>query len=123
MTDKRLLICDDEPAVGRLLRAVAEPLGYDVLITTGGGELQSRIDGFAPTMIILDMVMPDLDGNEIIGWLARRGTTARLVVMSGYHADYAEHAKVLAEYKGLGPVMTLQKPIDIALLRSVLTQP
>lgn len=120
MADKRLLICDDEPAVGRLLKAIAEPLGFEVLVTTGGAELQRVIDAFRPTVIMLDMVMPDLDGNEIIGWLAAHGSSARLIVMSGYHPDYADHAKTLAEFKGLGPVTTLRKPIDIAVLRSVL---
>jgi len=119
---KRLLICDDEPAVGRLLKAIAEPLGYEVLMTTGGAELQRTIDAFAPTVIMLDMVMPGLDGNEVIAWLAEHGSAARLIVMSGYHPDYADHAKILAEYKGLGPVTTLRKPIDIALLRSVLME-
>jgi CheY-like chemotaxis protein len=122
MGAKRVLICDDEPAVGRLVKAIAEPLGYEVTVVTGGEELQHAYEPFAPTMIILDMVMPGIDGNEVIAWLAKRGCTARLVVMTGYHPDYADHAKILAEYKGLGPVKTLHKPIDIRTLRSVLKE-
>jgi CheY-like chemotaxis protein len=120
VSGKRLLVCDDEPAVGRLVRHVAEPLGYAVETTESGEALIQAFDRFKPTLVLLDMVMPGLDGNEVIGWLAGRGTPVRLMVMSGYHSDYANHAKVLAEYKGLGPVVALNKPIDIKDLRRAL---
>lgn len=120
MADKRLLICDDEPAVGRLVRHVAEPLGFAVETTESGRELIAAFDRFRPTLIVLDMVMPGLDGNEVTGWLAERRAATRLVIITGYHPDYVYHAKVLAEYKGLGPVVTLRKPIDLADLRAAL---
>jgi CheY-like chemotaxis protein len=113
MPEKRLLVCDDEAAVGRFVQNVAAPLGYDVRITTSGEELIRIYNDFRPTIILLDMVMPDMDGNEVIMWLANRGCTARLIIMTGYHPDYAGHAKILANYKGLGPVMTLDKPFGV----------
>lgn len=121
MSEKRLLVCDDEPAVGRFIENVAESLGYDVCITTSGEMLMEVYDGFRPTTILLDMVMPGVDGNEVIAWLAKRGCSARLVIMTGYHADYADHAKILADYKGLGPAITVRKPFGITELRTALT--
>ena len=50
-----------------------------------------------------------MDGNEIVLWLAKQKCTARLVIITGYTPDYATHAKVLAEYKGIRPVTTLQQ--------------
>jgi hypothetical protein len=38
----------------------------------------------------------------------------------GFTSDYATHAKVLAEYKGMRPVIALSKPIDVSELRAVL---
>src|SRR5512132_3463218 len=38
----------------------------------------------------------------------------------GYTSDYAAHAKVLAMYKGLGPVKTLHKPVEVGALRAAL---
>lgn len=122
MTEQRLLICDDEPAVGRLVRHIAEPMGYEVETAESGEELIRAFDRFRPTLIFLDMVMPGLDGNEVIGWLAERRAAVRLVIMTGYHPDYVKHAKVLAEYKGLGPVLTLRKPIDLTDLRAALAR-
>lgn len=66
MTERRLLVCDDEPAFGRYVRNVAEDMGYVVAVTASGQELMSSYEDFKPTTIILDMVMPGLDGNEII---------------------------------------------------------
>jgi CheY-like chemotaxis protein len=113
MSEKRLLVCDDEAAVGRFVQNVAVALGYEVRITTSGDELMRVYNDFRPTIILLDMVMPDVDGNEVIMWLANQGCTARLIIMTGYHPDYASHAKILASYKGLGPVMTLDKPFGV----------
>ena len=61
-----------------------------------------------------------MDGNEIVLWLAQQKCTARLIIITGYTPDYAAHAKVLAEYKGIRPVTTLYKPIEVSELRAVL---
>ena len=120
MQDKRLLICDDEAAFGRFVQNVAEDLGYEVRVTTDGRAFIEAYKSFKPTMIILDMIMPGMDGNEIVLWLAQQKCTARLIIITGYTPDYAAHAKVLAEYKGLRPVTTLYKPIEVSELRAVL---
>jgi CheY-like chemotaxis protein len=118
--DLRLLICDDEPAFGRFVKAVAEELGYAVRVTTEGAAFMEAYGSFQPTTIVLDMIMPGMDGNELVLWLAQQQSTARLIIITGYTPDYAAHAKVLAEYKGLRPVTTLHKPVDISTLRAVL---
>ena len=120
MSEKRLLICDDEPAFGRFVKNVAEELGYAVRVTTDSDGFIEAYDSFEPTMIVLDMIMPGMDGNELVLWLAKRKCTARVVIITGYTPDYATHAKILAEFKGLGPVTTLHKPVEISQLRAVL---
>ena len=72
MQDKRLLICDDEPAFGRFVQNVAEDLGYAVGVTTEGHAFIETYDSFKPTTIILDMIMPGMDGNELMLSLAKR---------------------------------------------------
>ncbi|MFO1126869.1 MAG: response regulator [Rhodospirillales bacterium] len=118
---QRLLICDDEPAFGRFVQNVAEQLGFEVLVTTEGSAFIEAYEIFHPTMIVLDMIMPGMDGNELVVWLAQRQCTARLIIITGYTPDYATHAKILAEFKGLGPVTTLYKPVELNRLRAVLT--
>jgi CheY-like chemotaxis protein len=120
MADKRLLVCDDEIAVGRFVRNVMEPLGFDVRLTTSGEEFIACYDEFQPTAILLDMVMPGMDGNEVIMWLAQHGCGARLIIMTGYHPQYADHARILAQYRGLESSATLHKPFGIEHLLSAL---
>ena len=58
-------------------------------MTTDGQQFIEAYDGFKPTTIILDMIMPGMDGNEIVLWLAQQKCTARLIIITGYTADYA----------------------------------
>ena len=118
--DRRLLICDDEPAFGRFVKNVAEQLGYALCLTTDGNEFIEAYHSFKPTTVILDMIIPGMDGNELVLWLAQQRSSARLIIITGFTPDYAEHAKVLAEYKGPRPVITLHKPVELSELRAAL---
>ncbi len=120
MIAKRMLICDDEAAFGRFVQNVAEDMGYQVEVTTDGRRFIQAYHELQPSTIILDMVMPGMDGNELILWLAEQQSPAELIIMTGYAQDYAAHAEVLAKVKGLRPIATMRKPVDIAELRAVL---
>jgi FixJ family two-component response regulator len=89
-------------------------------VTSDGHPFIEAYGSFKPMTIVLDMIMPGLDGNEIILWLAQQNSTARLIIITGYTADHVAHAKMLAEYRGLRPVTTLHKPIEGSELGAVL---
>ena len=72
-------------------------------------------------MIVMDMVMPEMDGNELVLWLVEQRYAANLIIITGYNPDYAKDARLLAEFKGLRSVITLTKPIRVARLREALT--
>jgi CheY-like chemotaxis protein len=116
----RLLICDDEERFGRFVQRVALDLGFEVEVTNSAADFIAVYDSFRPTVIVLDMIMPDMDGNELILWLAQRHCPADLIICTGYNPDYATNAKILAEFKGLKSVTTLRKPVSVALLRQAL---
>lgn len=121
MNEKRLLIVDDEPAFGEFVRQVALTLGYAVQVTTDGKAFQEGYPDFQPTTIMLDMVMPDMDGNELLLWLLQQGYADNLIITTGYNPDYASDAKTLAEFNGLRTVTTLVKPFSLARLRALLS--
>jgi CheY-like chemotaxis protein len=116
----RLLICDDEERFGRFVQRVAMDLDFEVQVTSSADEFIAIYDDFEPTVIVLDMIMPDMDGNELILWLAQRRSPADLIICTGYNPDYATNAKILAEFKGLKSVTTLRKPVSVAVLRQAL---
>ena len=121
MTDKRLLVVDDEPEFGEFVRKVATDLGYEVRVTTNGKAFQAAYHELQPTTVVLDMVMPGMDGNEVVLWLMQQHYTANLIIITGYSPDYATDARRLAEFKGLRSVTMLTKPIRLAKLREVLS--
>lgn len=122
MNPKRLLIIDDEPGFGEFVRQVALALDYEVTVTTHGQAFQKCYAEVQPTLIILDMIMPDIDGNELLLWALQQGYTSDLIITTGYGADYAQDAKTLAEFMGLRTVTTLVKPITLPQLRAALNR-
>lgn len=120
MGRRRLLVVDDEPRFATFVGRVAEPLGYTVEITTHGRDFQAAYRREPPDVVIIDMVMPDIDGNELVLWLVDQRCAADIIIITGYHPDYAVNARLLAELKGLRSVATLSKPVNVARLREAL---
>jgi DNA-binding NtrC family response regulator len=120
MTAKRLLIVDDEPAFLSLVRRVAERVGYEVETVTHGRDFKKAYMRVNPTVIILDMVMPDIDGTELVEWLAERQCLAQIIIISGFTPIYANTAAALGEAKGLLSISRLAKPVSLAALTATL---
>lgn len=118
---KRLLVIDDEPAFGSFVKEVAEGLGYDVRVTAKADEFADIYETFDPTVIVLDVVMPEVDGIELVQWLAQEKCKAKIVIVTGYNPHYADAAKRLVSAGDLPSVMTLTKPVSLADLRATLS--
>lgn len=118
---KRLLVIDDEPAFGSFVKEVAEGMGYDVRVTAKADEFADTYETFDPTVIVLDVVMPEVDGIELVQWLAQEKCKAKIVIVTGYNPHYADAAKRLVSAGDLPSVMTLTKPVSLADLRAALS--
>jgi CheY-like chemotaxis protein len=121
MSDRRLLVCDDETDFGEFVRAVAEPMGYEVQIVTRSARFSDAYEKFHPSVVLLDMVMPEMDGTEVIRWLSSRAAWAtRIIIATGFTPKYAEMARLIAEANGLLHVSTIAKPVGVEALRGAL---
>lgn len=118
---KRLLVMDDEAAFARFVRRIAEGEGYEVEVLTLPREFAATFERFDPNVVILDVVMPEIDGIELIRWLIAREAHIKLIVMTGFNPMYATMGAVLAEAHGLMEVTSVVKPIGVADLRKLLT--
>lgn len=92
---------DDNPELGEIVRFVAEELGYTVRVTTHGEDFMQLFDSFNPTTVIIAIVMPNIDGIELIKWLHERKCSARILVTPGLNDRYAKIAKTLGDALGL----------------------
>jgi len=77
----RILVVDDLPVNVRLLEAVLVPRGYEVLSANDGEGALEFIESAAPDLVLLDVVMPGLDGYTVCRMIRERQETAMLPVI------------------------------------------
>lgn len=106
----RLLIIDDEPAVGTFLGRVARRSGYEAIVTADASDFKQRVRPWRPALIILDLGMPETDGIEMLRFLADERATARILIVSGFDE------KSSMPRSGLVPRATLTWPACCASL-------
>ncbi len=121
MSNDRLLVVDDEGEFGTYVAKVAEDLGYATRVALGGREFQKVFEEFAPTHVVIDIVMPDMDGIELVRWLVEIGASCRVILVSAYNPVYAKMAKTLAEDLGHLEVAYEAKPVRLKRLRELLS--
>lgn len=115
----RILLIDDDRVVGEIVSALARAMGLPCDVTRTPEEFFDRI-GSDTSVILLDLVMPEMDGIEILRLLGERNCKARIILMSGINIRVIETAKKLALSLGLSVVGHLQKPFPIAQLQELL---
>ena len=102
-----VLIVDDDAKIRSLLRSVLETAGYSVQDTADGNQALARIMQKAPDVVLTDIVMPDMEGIELIKRMRKIAGGLHIIAMSGASAGYLQAARFL------GADATIQKPIVI----------
>ena len=123
LTDgNRLLVVDDQPDILDFVGQVAEAIGFKVRLANNAQEFRDSLHEFKPTLLILDLQMPQTDGVELIRELGKLGTRAAILISSGMDQRVLASAEQLGVAHGLTMAGILQKPIMLADLEAVLTQ-
>jgi two-component system, OmpR family, response regulator MprA len=84
----KILVVDDERAVRDSLRRALELEGYDVQLAADGGEAIERLaaDNGQPDAVVLDVLMPGMDGIEVCRHLRRTGNTTPVLMLTARDA-------------------------------------
>jgi len=107
----RVLIVDDEPDVLLLLRIELEAEGYETLLAADGETAIKRIVEERPDIVLLDVMMPVIDGWGVLQRLAESGSGTRVIVLSAKANDSdVTHALELGAHE------YVTKPFDAAAL-------
>jgi two-component system response regulator MprA len=101
-----ILVVDDEPDLRDLVVLTLTDEGYDVGVASNGREALERVAERRPDLILLDMMMPVMDGRAVCNALRANGGLPRVVVMTA-----ADHVSQCA--REVGAVGWLAKPFDI----------
>ena len=87
-TQPLVLVADDEPRITKLVSIVLSDEGFRVVTASGGEEALRKAEEIRPDIVLLDIVMPDLDGIEVMRQLReRRPVAVILLTAKGSTAD------------------------------------
>ncbi len=122
MTGPALYIVDDESDMGSFVSDVAEDMGFETKSVTSAKELMALVEDRLPSGIVMDVVMPDMDGIELVQWLGKRGYLVPIILMSGFDSQYINVAESLGTHHGAMIAGSLRKPFTASELELHLNQ-
>src|ERR1700674_4415078 len=132
---RRILVVDDDPMVATTVQRVLRPEGYEVEVALGGAAALEQARAHRPDLVVLDLMMPGIDGLEVCRQLradtnlpilmltARGGTADRVRGLDTGADDYLvkpfAYAELLARVRALlrrvAPPSTMLRYADVSL--------
>jgi CheY-like chemotaxis protein len=104
-----ILVADDEAAIVSLMQKWLTQAGHNVICVADGAEAVRVLKSNAFDLVITDVVMPEIDGLEVIGALKKAQPSARILAISG-GGKYVQGSDCLKMAKGLGAHAVATKP-------------
>ena len=112
-----LLVVDDDPRITSLLRRALRAEGYDVRTASHGSEGLARARERAPDLVVLDLLMPGMDGIEVCRRMRRTdwGRDALLIALTGWGKEEDQRRSNEAGFDA-----HLVKPVQAQTLQELL---
>ena len=106
---KKILVVEDEPHIAKLVSFILEGAGYEVIQAYVGAEGIEKAQTEKPDLIVLDVMMPNLDGFQVAKMLTSDPTTKRIpIVMLSSKAQFEDKMRGLES----GAVDYITKPFE-----------
>ena len=109
-----ILVVDDVTDLRTLLAVALEDEGYAVVEAGSGREALAAVQIHHPVVVLLDMVLPDADGLQILGRIHREDPTISVIMLSGLDDEARAQSAI-----SLGAIGYLCKPISLDHLERV----
>jgi DNA-binding response OmpR family regulator len=110
MPVQKILLVEDEEAIRSLLKAVLEDEGYQIQEASNGKEALQSYASSSADLILTDIVMPDIEGIEMIMKIRKSDSKVKIIAMSG--GDYLNMAKKLGADHVLAKPFSHQTLLD-----------
>ena len=122
---KRILIVDDDRTIADMLEQTLLQEGYSARKTTQSLRFYDEVREFKPDLILLDLMMPYLDGSDELRLLALQPETTGIpVIMVTADIDAKRRED---EYQAMGVKIVVTKPVDLnyilRLIRDIIGEP
>lgn len=114
--DKTVLVIDDSPFALQQIREIVEDKGYKVVAYAKNGEEGiEKYKEFKPHFVILDIIMPGIDGMETAELILKENPSAKIMMLSSL-CD----ASTIEEVRELGVRYLIPKPVEAEVLLATL---
>ncbi|MGZ3447741.1 MAG: sigma-54-dependent transcriptional regulator [Myxococcaceae bacterium] len=108
MAKERILVVDDEPNARSALRLILGEEGYEIAEAEDGEAALSRLEEFAPAVVLADVRMPRMDGMTLLRTAKERGSDAIFIMMTAFGT-----VETAVEAMSAGAENYLTKPLDV----------
>ena len=119
---KKLLIVDDQAGITKVVGLIVRQLGLEFRAVNSPLQATEEFISFQPDILILDMIMPEKDGIDVLNEILLTGIPAKIVLTSGYSDAYLRLAEGVAKFYDSKQVTVLKKPFRRAELVKLLTE-
>ena len=107
--DTKVLIVDDDPAVSDVLSEIVTTYGYQAILASSAKEGVSLLAKGGIHLILLDLSMPEITGDQFLEFIRKRGMRVPVVVVSA-HVD----AEKVAALRASGISSVVVKPFEVS---------
>ena len=122
MSTRHLLLIDDEPAFGRFIAHAAETGGFAAHVTMSAEPFMQKYRDLKPEAVALDLGMPQVDGVQLLRFLAEEKCAAPVIIISGFDRRVLDSSVRLGNALGLNRVGPLEKPVRLQEFLDLLDQ-
>jgi len=116
-----MLVIDDDPVIGQILSRLGAHLDVTCNVTTTSEHFLGLLRP-ETSLIFLDLLMPGIDGIQLLRVLSERRCKTPIVVMSGIDRRVLETTEMLGKALGMRVIGRLQKPFRLAQVEEILHQ-
>lgn len=117
---RRMVILDDDPAILKTVGLLARRIGFQTKTCSTLAELEEALVSFVPEVLLIDLMMPDIDGIDVVNRIGPLSKTA-LIIMSGADSRTYEATRKVLESGGTKIAGFLSKPFGSRELAQTLS--
>jgi CheY-like chemotaxis protein len=120
MDKKKVLVVEDHSDTRELISLIIRQSGYDVIEAATGTQAMDRAQACHPDLIIMDLSLPELTGDEVVARLRADQSTRDIPVI--VNTAHSAHSELVQRATTAGAREILHKPISFMALRDIVSR-